>query len=722
MQTLDINKVQEAVCYIPTAIDYESSPKKVTVAVEADCTVEYYIAGSAALVGGTDDFDTNVALDEGNQITFENVAAGQYKFKINNGTWAWALGGNDHLKSGDCSSIAETVGIGDVRFTIDHTQDVTITYYPETQEICLGAETVLDPALAWNTTFAAARKGMANTLPWLNHTLLAGVVYTSTNPSVASFADENAYELTLNAAGTTTITATYYGYSASYKLDVYDFAVPAKAVETVGGRFIINANNDSVIFSRGNLQYDFSAEQWYFAANQYDVLAEANLHFGDPNYKGVMDLFSWSNGNSNYGRIFSYLDADFTGNDFVDWGGLFTGGDYEWSTLSKDEWSYLMAHNNWTMIQLTPTPVATWEDGFLCLVLFPVEWEAPAELASLNYKFYDFDNDAKVAQNTFTMAQWKTLFEANGAVLLPPAGARAGLYGSKISDGVHESTGPGLNPDAGGWYDHVDNVGWYGYYWLTDPHPTKNTQAYYVIFPGWSEGPTEADEDDIFIQPQVWNREKRRGNSVRLVERHPYVDPYVTVREGLTMDAYYTMCLEKAVTDVRGGSIWKIISKAENGADVLLEDVALPLDAGRPYIFYATADKLEVVYTGSAVGAPLTEGNNGLIGSFVKAPITEDVTNYIIYNNELYYVNSNNVFVGDHRAYLDMSAVPAYNSGSAPAPGRRRISMAVHGEQVATGIENDGLMNDGMMKVLIDGQLFLIRGEKMYDATGRLVK
>jgi hypothetical protein len=41
--------------------------------------------------------------------------------------------------------------------------------------------------------------------------------------------------------------------------------------------------------------------------------------------------------------------------------------------------------------------------------------------------------------------------------------------------------------------------------------------------------------------------------------------------------------------------------------------------------------------------------------------------------------------------------------------------------QVATGI--DALnASDAPVKVLINGQLFIIRGEKMYDAKGQLVK
>ena len=198
---------------------------------------------------------------------------------------------------------------------------------------------------------------------------------------------------------------------------------------------------------------------------------------------------------------------------------------------------------------------------------------------------------------------------------------------------------------------------------------------------------------------------------------------YETVRENLTPNAYYTMCLERAVTDVRGGSIWRVLSKAQNTSDIILEEVDGTLDAGRPYIFFATADKLEVVYEGAAVGAPITTGNNGLVGSFTQEPIAQAATNYIIYNNALYFVNSANVFVGDHRAYLDMTRVPAYSNepqqGNAP---RRRVTMAVYGEQVATGMEGIQPSEISNQKVLINGQLFILRGEKMYDATGRLVK
>ena len=200
------------------------------------------------------------------------------------------------------------------------------------------------------------------------------------------------------------------------------------------------------------------------------------------------------------------------------------------------------------------------------------------------------------------------------------------------------------------------------------------------------------------------------------------VAPFVQVRNGLQEGWYYTMCMEKAVSAVHGGTIWRVLSKAENGTDVILEEVTGILEAGRPYIFNASAETLEVQYHGNEVQNPVTTGNNGLVGSFTKKEITQSSDNYILYNNQLYYVNSDNVYVGAHRAYLDMTGVPAYNSepqqGNAPG---RRVTMTVHGEQTATGM--DALnASETPVKVLRDGQIFILRGEKMYNVNGQIVK
>ena len=81
---------------------------------------------------------------------------------------------------------------------------------------------------------------------------------------------------------------------------------------------------------------------------------------------------------------------------------------------------------------------------------------------------------------------------------------------------------------------------------------------------------------------------------------------------------------------------------------------------------------------------------------------------------------STNVKVGANRAYIKLAEITPIEP--ALAPGRRRVSMGVIGApQVTTGV---GELNadETPIKVMIDGQLYIIRGEKMYDATGRLVK
>lgn len=195
---------------------------------------------------------------------------------------------------------------------------------------------------------------------------------------------------------------------------------------------------------------------------------------------------------------------------------------------------------------------------------------------------------------------------------------------------------------------------------------------------------------------------------------------WTEARTDLTEGYYYTMCLDKAVTHIDGASIWRVLSKTQEGSGIILEEVTSTLDAGRPYFFYATASVLKVVYTGGAVGAPLTEGNNGLVGSFEQKTIAQSENNFILYNNMLYFVNST-AYVGANRAYLNMEAVPDYNE-STPAPGRRRVTMQTNGEQVATGMDEVNVNSEVAVKTLIDGQLFILRGQKMYDTTGRLVK
>lgn len=285
---------------------------------------------------------------------------------------------------------------------------------------------------------------------------------------------------------------------------------PVANPTTLSGVFSVAADK-KVQFSTGNLQYEVGTNTWLFASKQYEVMGGApydpanptNTNYGMnvPNYTGKLDLFAWSC-DGKYGVNPSNTDSDYQGT-FVDWGTLAGEG---WFTLTKEEMNYILNRTKngkklWALATIDDLPG---------LILLPDNWNTNITLT------YGYIPDQFVYQeNLFTAAEWKVL-EVAGAVFLPAAGSRTGGYGNKDNAGFKESY------DANGDYFHVDNVGIYGYYWLNtqDPRPNFKHCASYLILPGWDEGPTVDEEglDDLSTHPQVWSREKRRGNSVRLVK------------------------------------------------------------------------------------------------------------------------------------------------------------------------------------------------------------
>lgn len=154
------------------------------------------------------------------------------------------------------------------------------------------------------------------------------------------------------------------------------------------------------------------------------------------------------------------------------------------------------------------------------------------------------------------------------------------------------------------------------------------------------------------------------------------------------------------------------------------------MEAGVPYIVLADegSTQMGVFYTDSE--NKTAQSKNGLVG-YMGATRALAANDYFIYNNMFYYVStidaaSGRIKISDNRAYINLSQVPGYSNEpvNAPAPGRRRIAMGNgnNAPQVATAVDNTQAGNVQCTKVLIDGELFILRGEKMYDATGRLVK
>ena len=192
----------------------------------------------------------------------------------------------------------------------------------------------------------------------------------------------------------------------------------------------------------------------------------------------------------------------------------------------------------------------------------------------------------------------------------------------------------------------------------------------------------------------------------------------------VTSGRYGTICLPNAGIMV-GAAIFEIAyMDYQNDKPYKIyfdEIISGEMVAGRPYIFLPNdgASQLGVYYTDDANAAA---GNyRGLYGSYERINLTANAGNYILKDNKYYYVNSDNVYCGENRAYIKLAEVADHDPGK-PAFGHRRVSMGFEGEQVATDIENIQTSEGGVQKLMINGELFILRGEKLYDATGRLVK
>lgn len=194
------------------------------------------------------------------------------------------------------------------------------------------------------------------------------------------------------------------------------------------------------------------------------------------------------------------------------------------------------------------------------------------------------------------------------------------------------------------------------------------------------------------------------------------VVPQPDYTRSITAGQFGTICLPNGGT-IEGATIFEIAHKKDG--KIFFDEISeATMVAGRPYIFYPNngASKLKVYYTGSENAA--ADSYNGLYGSYVRSQLAQNDGNYILYDNKYYLVDSE-AYVGANRAYIKLGEVPTEEQ--APAPGRRRVSMDVQGEQVATSIINTHY-SDQPMKVMIDNQLYIIRAGQMFDMTGNKIK
>ncbi len=180
-------------------------------------------------------------------------------------------------------------------------------------------------------------------------------------------------------------------------------------------------------------------------------------------------------------------------------------------------------------------------------------------------------------------------------------------------------------------------------------------------------------------------------------------------------NSYGTICVEKD-GKFYGGTLYTIEQIA--GSQItLVETGNNDLVGGNAYVFVANGSAIHAVYNENASEKALVTGE-ALVGAYDQTEITADPDFCILKNNKYYHVDRAGIYVGEHRAYINLGA--SVTPSNAPA-GRRRIVLHEAVENTATALDNVEAGAEAQ-KVVIDGQVFIIRGEHMYNAAGQVVK
>ena len=211
--------------------------------------------------------------------------------------------------------------------------------------------------------------------------------------------------------------------------------------------------------------------------------------------------------------------------------------------------------------------------------------------------------------------------------------------------------------------------------------------------------------EHLLVQFDKGGNEKAAFNvtDIVLVMEEPYTR---TVTNG----NYGTICLPRASSVIEGATMYRIVGgNASEG--ITIEEVA-SLEAGKPYIFQASADQLTVTMTGARADE---QDANGLVGNLGATAMDVPMDAFVLKNNLLYLVDSE-VTIAPNRAYIDMSAITPVT----PAQGAKRRVIATYNQ--ATGVENVSANFSGSEKIIENGVLYILRDGKKYNAQGQIVK
>lgn len=205
------------------------------------------------------------------------------------------------------------------------------------------------------------------------------------------------------------------------------------------------------------------------------------------------------------------------------------------------------------------------------------------------------------------------------------------------------------------------------------------------------------------------------------------VDAYIN-RTFPNTDEWYTLCLpfdmdeaQLAATFGAGYTLATLGGSEDRGSLIHLNfDYVNTLVAGKPYLLKpgvstVTVPMIEAVTIKSAAPQKAESAHMQFQGTFAPTTLEGDNKRFVGPNNYLYSPAVGGTSMGAFRCYFTIPVESQALVGS-------KAARIVFGPQVTTGTENVQSDQVQSTKVIIDGTLYIIRGERTYNAQGQLVK
>jgi len=174
--------------------------------------------------------------------------------------------------------------------------------------------------------------------------------------------------------------------------------------------------------------------------------------------------------------------------------------------------------------------------------------------------------------------------------------------------------------------------------------------------------------------------------------------------------SYGTICLAKKFTSTEGVE-GLYVPATKDATTLYCEEVSVSdVVAGGAYIFKANADSVTFVLDGEAVSAAVN--NDHMMGWLAADSILTEESDYYDLNGNTISKLAAGSTIKQNCAVIDLDNV----STGTPDPGRKYVSFVIN--STPTGVVDINTNVNANRKVMVNGQLIILRDGKMYDAQG----